>query len=79
MRERPAAGVLTNKRRDGSRKAFCCAFLVPGPSYGGACTTDAQCPQNGGRWHKLDNTTPVCACWAFNAQETRSPDVCTYR
>jgi hypothetical protein len=63
-------------------KTFCCAFPVPGISpYGGPCTTDAQCGQNGGCWdngNNVGNNVPVCACRAFNNEATCSPDVCTY-
>lgn len=60
--------------------AFCC-YTPPGDPnkvYGGDCTSNAQCAQDGGCWDTGDGGPSVCACRAYIKNETCPADVCTH-
>lgn len=59
--------------------AFCCYAPAGDPDhiYGGTCSRDDQCRQNGACWNK-GSGTPTCGCRAFIKNETCPDNVCTH-
>jgi hypothetical protein len=69
-------------------KTFCAGFPLTGPfPYDVACTSNAECTQNGACWNRGDPTfmcnhggggPACCALTAFNKQPNCPPDQCTF-
>jgi len=76
----PGAGCdPTSDQRCKNWLAFCCYAPAGDPNgiYGGACTENSDCRQQGGCWDN-GNGSPFCSCRAFIKNETCAADVCTH-
>lgn len=70
----------TTDERCRNWRAFCCFAPAGDPEhiYGGECTRDADCRQNGACWDLHDGKPHVCGCRAFLKNADCPADVCTH-